>query len=70
VCYQETMLHDLSVASIRSIYPNRSYLWDWVPSHGRAGGIITSINLDRFDAGGRHQGFLFYSLIFGISCWK
>jgi hypothetical protein len=50
------MLQDLSVASIRLVDPNRLYLWDWIPSHGRVGGLITGINLDRFDVGGHHQG--------------
>jgi hypothetical protein len=31
-------------------------LWDWVPSIGRAGGLIFGINLDRFDVGSRSQG--------------
>jgi hypothetical protein len=64
------MLQDLFYACIRSVYPNRLYLWGWVPSQGRASGLIAGINLDRFDAGGRHQGSLFCKLIFGISCWR
>jgi hypothetical protein len=50
------MLQDLSNASIRLVDPNRLYLWDWAPSKGRAGGLISGINLDRFDTGGRHHG--------------
>jgi hypothetical protein len=65
VCCQETMLQDLFDACIRSVYPNRLYLWGWVPSQGRAGGLIAGINLDRFDAGERHQ----WEFILQIDLW-
>jgi hypothetical protein len=51
VCFQETTLQDLSDACIRSVDPNRVFLWDWVPSKGRAGGLISGINLVRFEVG-------------------
>jgi hypothetical protein len=56
VCYQQTILQDLSDACIRSVDPSRMYLWDWVPLNGRAGGLISGIKLDRFNVGSRSQG--------------
>jgi hypothetical protein len=55
-CFQETILQDLPDASIRLVDPNKVFLWDWVPSKGRAGGLISGINMDRFDVGSRTQG--------------
>jgi hypothetical protein len=53
VCFQETTLQDLSDACIKSVDPNRVFLWDWVPSKGRVGGLISGINLVRFEVGSR-----------------
>jgi exonuclease III len=33
----------------RTIDPTRSYVWQWLPSKGRSGGILCGIKLERFD---------------------
>jgi hypothetical protein len=35
---------------------NRDYFWDWIPSRGRSGGVLTRVKIDRFDIGSRAQG--------------
>jgi hypothetical protein len=64
IYFQEYMLQDLSDECIRNVDPNKIYLWDWIPSKGRARGIISGFNLDRFDMGAGIKGST--SLI--ISC--
>jgi hypothetical protein len=41
---------------IRSVDPNKNYLWDWSPSKGKSRGILTGLRLDSFDVGSRTQG--------------
>jgi hypothetical protein len=55
ICFQESMLQDLFDECIRKVDPNKIYLWDWIPSKGKAGGIISGFNVDRFDVGARDQ---------------
>jgi exonuclease III len=56
VCFQETMMQDLSNANLRSIDPNKIYLWDWNLAKDRYGGILMGIKIDRFHVGSRTQG--------------
>jgi exonuclease III len=56
VCFQETMMQDFLDCYIRKVDPNKTYLWDWIPSNGKSGGIISGFNLDRYDVGVRVQG--------------
>jgi hypothetical protein len=35
--------------------PDKSYLWDWISSKGKSGGVLYGF-LDRFDVGARVQG--------------
>jgi hypothetical protein len=55
-CVQETMVQDLSDDMIGSVDPNKNYLWDWSPSKGKSGGILTGLRVDSFDVGSRTQG--------------
>ena len=41
---------------IRSFDPNQSYLWKWVPSRGKSGGILSGIKLDLFGVGTFKEG--------------
>jgi hypothetical protein len=56
VCLQETIIKDLDDGCIRRVDPGRYFLWDWILSISRAGGLISGIKSDRFDVGGRTQG--------------
>jgi hypothetical protein len=56
MCFQETIVQDLSDTVIRSLDPNRRFLWDWIPSMGRAGGVVSAFKIDRIDVGQRDQG--------------
>jgi hypothetical protein len=56
VCLQETIIKELDDGCIRRVDPGSCFLWDWVPSVGRSGELISGIKSDRFDVGGRTQG--------------
>jgi hypothetical protein len=56
MCFQETIVQDLSDSITRSLDPSRSFLWDWIPSIGRAGGLVSAFKIDRSDVGQRDQG--------------
>jgi hypothetical protein len=56
VCFQETMMQDFPDSCVRKVDPSRVYLWDWIPSKGKSGGILSGFNLDRYDVGARVQG--------------
>jgi hypothetical protein len=56
VCFQETMVKDLSKACLRGVDPGKDYLWDQIRTKGKSGGIVTGIKLDSFDVGCRVQG--------------
>jgi hypothetical protein len=49
-------MHDLSDSVIRSLDPSRRFLWDWIPSMGRTGGLVSAFETDRFDVGQRDKG--------------
>jgi exonuclease III len=53
---QETMQEDISDNILRQIDTNKKYLWKWVPSRGRSGGILSGINLDFLDVGAFEDG--------------
>jgi exonuclease III len=56
LCIQETMVEDFLDSCFRQVDPGREYLWDWAPSTGKSGGILSGMKLDRFDVGSRFQG--------------
>jgi hypothetical protein len=41
---------------IREIDPNKDYLWKWIPSRGKSGGMLSGINLEYYDVGSFHEG--------------
>ena len=53
---QETMQEAIDDTIIRSFDPNQSYLWKWVPSRGKSGGILSGIKLDLLDVGTFKEG--------------
>jgi exonuclease III len=36
---------------LRKIDPKQSYLWKWIPSRGKIGGMLSGINMEYFDVG-------------------
>jgi hypothetical protein len=56
MCFQETIVHDFSNSVIKSLDPSRRFLWDWIPSIGRTGGLVSTLKTDRFNIGQRDQG--------------
>ena len=42
--------------SLRKFDPNGIYLWKWIPSSGRSGGILSGINTYLLDVGGFCEG--------------
>jgi exonuclease III len=56
ICIQETMVQDFTAPMIRRVDPNNGFLWDWSPSNGRFGGILSGFKVDSFDVGSKTQG--------------
>lgn len=53
---QETMQQDIDDSIVRSIDPFQTYLWKWLPSNGKSGGILVGVNIEFFDVGGFLEG--------------
>ena len=53
---QETQQADIDDKTIRLIDPAGNYLWKWIPSKGKSGGILSGINTDIYDVGSFHEG--------------
>jgi hypothetical protein len=53
---QETMQENIDNRTIKEIDPNNDYLWKWIPSKGRSGGILSGVNLEHFDVGAFAEG--------------
>ena len=49
---QETMQPMIEDKSLRLLDPDQKYLWKWISSNGRSGGILSGINLEFYDVGG------------------
>jgi hypothetical protein len=47
---------------LRQIDPGQDYLWKWIPSRGRSGGILSGVNLQYFDVGSFMEGKYFLQL--------
>jgi hypothetical protein len=43
------MQENIDDSILRQIDPGQDYLWKWIPSRGRSGGILSGINLQYFD---------------------
>jgi hypothetical protein len=56
ICFQETILQDFSNACLRKIDHSKKYLWDWIPTQGTSGGVLTDIRSETFDVCIRVQG--------------
>jgi hypothetical protein len=54
--FQETIVNDFTEQMFKKVDPNRLYLWDWMPTVGKSGGLLSGLKLDRFDVGSRVQG--------------
>lgn len=50
------MQQDVDDKTLRQIDPNQIYLWKWLPSNGKSGGILVGINLEFLDVGGFFEG--------------
>jgi exonuclease III len=51
IALQETMQECIEEKTIRNIDPGQTYLWKWIPSRARSGGILSRINIDLYDVG-------------------
>jgi len=52
---QETMQPRIEDRILRKIDPNQTYLWKWIPSSGRSGGLLSGINIDLYDVGAFYE---------------
>ena len=53
---QETVAESIDDNTLRKFDPNGLYLWKWIPSRGKSGGILSGINTDLMDVGGFCEG--------------
>jgi len=53
---QETMTELIDDSILRAFDPAQSYLWKWIPSRGKSGGLLTGINIDMLDVGTFKEG--------------
>ena len=53
---QETMQSNIDDRTLRLIDPAGLYLWKWIPSKGKSGGILSGINTNIYDVGSFHEG--------------
>jgi hypothetical protein len=56
VCFQETVVRNFSDRCLRSIDPNKNFLWDWLSARGKSGVVLSGFSTDRFDVDNRFQG--------------
>ena len=50
------MAESIDDNTLRNFDPNGLYLWKWIPSRGKSGGILSGINTDLMDVGGFCEG--------------
>jgi len=53
---QETMQANIADNLLRKIDPSHDYLWKWIPSKGRFGGILSGVRLGFYDVGSFKEG--------------
>jgi hypothetical protein len=41
---------------LRGFDPQKNFLWDWVPSKGKSGGMLSGLISNKFDVGNTEQG--------------
>jgi hypothetical protein len=66
VCFQEAILQDFSESCLRAVDPSQNFLWDWLPTRGRSGGMLSGFKIDKFDVGRGSKENLYYSMTCGI----
>ena len=54
--FQETMQQDIRDHLLRQIDPHQSYLWKWIPSYARSGGILSGVHLEYLDVDSFKKG--------------
>ena len=50
------MIENCETSLFRKLDTHRDYLWEWIPSKGRSGGILVGINLHKYDVGSFKKG--------------
>ena len=53
---QETLQTNIDDNILRLIDPAQAYLWKWIPSKGKSGGIFSGVKLEFLDVGSFKQG--------------
>jgi len=53
---QETMVENIDDITLKGFDPNSNYLWKWIPSRGKSGGLLSGINTKFLDVGGFCEG--------------
>ena len=53
---QETMQVDKDDTIIRQIDVKQCYLWKWLPSKGKSGGLLCGVHTSKFDEGAFVEG--------------
>ena len=53
---QETMQSNIDDYLLRKIDPSQEYIWKWIPSKGKSGGILSGVRLEHFDVGSFKEG--------------
>jgi exonuclease III len=56
VCLQETIQESIEDKTIRKIDPNQSYLWKWLPSIDKLGGLLMGVSTSNYDVGSFREG--------------
>ena len=54
---QETMRKNYTEKFFRTIDFGKKFVWHWIPSNGKSGGILCGINLDRYEVVSFVEGF-------------
>lgn len=49
VALQETIKQDFSDLELKDMARNKDFVWDWVPTRGHSGGLLTGINNENFE---------------------
>ena len=65
ISLQETMQGDIADSVLREIDLDNIYLWKWIPSNMKSGGILTGINTKFYDMGSFKEG----KYILQLSLW-
>jgi len=50
------MTDSIDDSILRAIDSAQSYLWKWIPSREKSGGLLTGINIDMLDVGTFKEG--------------